>query len=526
MATYNSAAEREANQRWEQQRMAQMNPEGYAPGATNPAATPTDPNAPPPATPQAGGAVNGAPPSTGKLVGGTPWSPPGTPGIESNSSTAFGKPKWNSGGTTAQPFSAGESFTGSVRPVQNAAQPGFSTTPMGSVTDQAPDYSKGGIQNLSRTPMDSMNDMTGGASPKNPGTAPPWLQPQPMAAPPQVGTGGGNPGVSLGSQEAFAGGPEVTLSRANADGLPGLAAGLDLNGMPKLSGGLDTSKFAGLDLDFNDAAKRGADAAYKGATQYFDEDFGRDTQAMRTQLINQGLTEGSAAYNSEMSRLQRGQDQARTGAALQAQQVGHSQAGDMLMRALQSRQQMAAEQGQNAGMALGARGALTGEQLASAGLASNARGQLTGERERDADRMFGQSMGVAGLGMTARGQDMGQNAALQANSTQAAAAANAASNTRYGIDTNRDLSLRGLGLQQDQMDFNQLLQLIGGARGGVNMPNFGGAQPLDVGGANQIASSNNNAQENRDAADRQALANLGATALGNVNWGQIFTNGY
>jgi hypothetical protein len=62
----------------------------------------------------------------------------------------------------------------------------------------------------------------------------------------------------------------------------------------------------------------------------------------------------------------------------------------------------------------------------------------------------------------------------------------------------------------------------------VNMPNFGGASPLDVGSAYGIASQNNNAQQNRNASDRGALAGLGAAALGAA--GNYFsrpnTNGY
>jgi hypothetical protein len=85
------------------------------------------------------------------------------------------------------------------------------------------------------------------------------------------------------------------------------------------------------------------------------------------------------------------------------------------------------------------------------------------------------------------------------------------------------LSLRNLGLQQDGMDFQQLMALINGSRQGVNMPNFGGTSPLDVTGANQIASTNNNAQQNRDAADRGALAALGGAALGA---GVNYFNGY
>jgi hypothetical protein len=435
MATYNSAAQREAAQAAEQQRMREMNPEGYAAGAVNPAATPTDPaaaaTAPATAPATQPGAVNGVPP------------PPAT-------STNVG---------TAPPW------------LQQANSPitNLSKTPMDSVGGQ-----QGGdrIVNLSRQQAPE----TGGYSPTDPTNAP---------AP--------GAGVQLHQQQAWEGGPQVTQTRALNEGLPGVQTGLN------------TSGFAGLDLDFAGAAQRGADAAYEGATQFFDEDFGADTASLTNQLVNQGLQPGTEAFDRQMSLMQRGQNAARTQAAYQAQGVGHQQAGDLLMRALQSRQQMAGEQGQNAAMNL-------------AGRAS-----LMGERERDADRLFNQSLGTAGLAAGVRGQDVNRDMNLQSTSAQMAAASNNAANTRYGIDTNRDLSLRNLGLQQDGMDFNQLMALLGGARQGVNMPNFGGTSPLDVTGANQIAANNNNAQQNRDAADRGALAALGGAALGA---GVNYFNGY
>jgi hypothetical protein len=333
---------------------------------------------------------------------------------------------------------------------------------------------------------------------------------------------GSDPGTQMSQQTPYEGSPAVTETRASTAGLPDVASGLNTSNLPALQTGLDTSNFAGLNLDFAGADRAGADAAYGAASQYFDQDFGRDRDALQNQLVNQGLTPGSQAYNDQMSLMERGQNQARTGAALQAQGIGHAQSGDMLMRALQTRQQQAAEAGQGANTALAARGALTGEQGQSAGIGLAARGLLGTERQQDADRLYNQSMGVAGLGLQARGQSMGRDTALQSNATQAAAAANAANNQRYGIDTSAQLGLRGLGLQQDNMDFNQLMQLINSSRGGVNMPNFGGVQPLDVTGANQIASSNNNADQNRQAQDRGNLANLGGAAIN----GLLRYNGY
>lgn len=212
-----------------------------------------------------------------------------------------------------------------------------------------------------------------------------------------------------------------------------------------------------IDTDFSGQAQRGANAAYKGATQFMDGDFTRDTEALENRLVNQGFTRGTEAFKNEMEQLTRGQNAARQSAAFQAQGVGHAQSGDLLLRALQ------------------------------------ARGALGGERERAADRRFNQYS-------TTRGQDLG----------------------KYGVDTNAELSRRGLGLNEDNQSFQQLMALISQSRGGVNMPNFGGTSPLDVGSAYQLAGANANSAANRSAADRAGLYGLGAAALGSIDWSSLF----
>lgn len=301
-----------------------------------------------------------------------------------------------------------------------------------------------------------------------------------------AGTGEANPGVQMGQQAPWQGGPNVTLTRAGAGQLPGLAAGLDTGG------------FADFDTDFSGASDRAARGAYEGMTQFMDEDFGQESDALRTQLVNQGLQPGSEAYDREMSRVQRGHDAMRMQAASQAGQIGHQRAGDLLTRALQTRQLQGAEAGQDAATRL------------------SSRGVLSGERERDADRLFNQSMGVAGLGLGSRGQDMGvQQAGLAASGASAAAGASAQS-AREAREMQSQLELRRMGMDQDSQDFSQIMALINASRGGVTMPNFGSATPLDVGNAYGIASGNANGALNRQASDRAGMAGLGAALLGGM----------
>ncbi len=223
-----------------------------------------------------------------------------------------------------------------------------------------------------------------------------------------------------------------------------------------------------LDTDFAGAAAKGADATYKGATQFFEKDFGRDRAALETQLMNQGFVRGTEAFDNEMEKLTRSQNATRENAGFTAQGVGHAQAGDLLQRALASR------------------------------------ASLVGERERGADRTFGQSATGAQLGLNARGQDISSDVA------------------KYGTDASAALALRRLGLDENSQQFQQLMQLIASSRGGVNMPSFGAPAPLDVTGANSIAASADANRQKINAANKQALYGLGAEALGNVDWASFF----
>lgn len=244
---------------------------------------------------------------------------------------------------------------------------------------------------------------------------------------------------------------------------PGGSVTADMTGLP------------GIDTDFTGAAARGADAAYQGATQFMDQDFEQDRQALEAKLVNQGFSRGTEAFDREMEQLTRGQNAARQSAAFQAQGVGHQQAGDLLLRALQSR------------------------------------GALGGERERAAEREIAQLLARSGQDLSRYGIDVG--AILNRRGQDIGV---------YNTDTSAELARRGLGLSEDNQGFQQLMALIAASRGGVNMPNFGAASPLDVSSAYGIANSNRNGRLAREASDRAGLYGLGAAALGGIDWASLF----
>lgn len=309
---------------------------------------------------------------------------------------------------------------------------------------KAPISSRGGGGEI---PPPNLNDNSkpGGALYQGPGDG--FGGPTPPAQPAAPGApGGGLPPMA------------VDPATGPATGTMGPGGGMPPGDMAKP--GAD-GQLPALDTDFTAASQRGADAAYRGATQFLDKDFGTARAALETRLTNQGLQPGSEAWNNAVSMMERNQNATRENAAFQAQGIGHQQAGDYLTRALQ------------------------------------ARSQLFGE------------------GATTRGQDL-QRYGIDQNTSLG----------RYNTDTSAELARRRLGLDEGSQNFGQLAQLIALSRGGVNMPNFGSPAPLDVGGANQIASANANAQAARDASNRASLAGLGASALSGIDWSRLFKRGY
>lgn len=94
--------------------------------------------------------------------------------------------------------------------------------------------------------------------------------------------------------------------------------------------------FSGLpnqisDQDYNDYQTKAEDAL----NSRLDPEFAKDEEALRTRLINQGITQGSQAYNNEMNTFNQGKNDAREQSVLNGQQYATS----MLNNSLASRNQ-------------------------------------------------------------------------------------------------------------------------------------------------------------------------------------------
>jgi len=102
----------------------------------------------------------------------------------------------------------------------------------------------------------------------------------------------------------------------------------DTNVKTQLNAGLAGQQMLG-DIGNGQAA---ADAAYRHATRYYDTNFGRDEGALRTQLLNSGLTEGSEAYKNAMSQFNQRKDSAYSDAADRAVAAGDQQQNSAVAR--------------------------------------------------------------------------------------------------------------------------------------------------------------------------------------------------
>lgn len=102
----------------------------------------------------------------------------------------------------------------------------------------------------------------------------------------------------------------------------------DTNVATQLKAGLAGQQMLG-DLGNGQEA---ADAAYRRATRYYDTNFGRDESALRTQLINSGLTEGTEAYKNAMDQFSQRKDSAYADAADRAVAAGDRQQNSAVAR--------------------------------------------------------------------------------------------------------------------------------------------------------------------------------------------------
>lgn len=146
----------------------------------------------------------------------------------------------------------------------------------------------------------------------------------------------------FGSQDAALG--RLQESMAQGFDMSSLTAGgtpLDPSGLPEAGNIYDPN------LDTNNATEL--------LMQRINPELDRRYEMLRGQLANQGIAQGSEAYDREMSRFDQGRNDAATQAALQGIGLGMQQQGQQFGQQTTNRQLAAALQGQQFGQSEAAR---------------------------------------------------------------------------------------------------------------------------------------------------------------------------
>lgn len=110
-------------------------------------------------------------------------------------------------------------------------------------------------------------------------------------------------------------------------------AQLGLDQLGRITNAVSTPfSYSGLpsygETDQNAAAQRGEEAILSRLNPQFQ----RDEEALRTRLINQGIGQGSQAYQREFESLNQAKNDARNQAILQGQQYGNAELASALQR--------------------------------------------------------------------------------------------------------------------------------------------------------------------------------------------------
>jgi hypothetical protein len=104
-----------------------------------------------------------------------------------------------------------------------------------------------------------------------------------------------------------------------------------LDGLPSRVSGVQGSNFErDVGAPSGEARSRAEDAVYRSATRQLDPQFQQREEQSRTRLINQGLREGSEAWNTEMGNLSRERDAAYGDARDRAIMAGGAEASRSL----------------------------------------------------------------------------------------------------------------------------------------------------------------------------------------------------
>ena len=163
--------------------------------------------------------------------------------------------------------------------------------------------------------------------------------------------------------------------------MPGYTTGLDITGAPDYLNSLNFSNVPNMPGTGDYSADRDsyARAMYERSASLLRPELEAQTRATQQMLANRGLPITGEAYDNEMSRVQRGQNETLGRLANDAVMAGAGEQSRLFGLGLTARQQGIGEQLQQGQVQQAARQGITGEQLQNADLAARARQAMTNE---------------------------------------------------------------------------------------------------------------------------------------------------
>lgn len=248
-------------------------------------------------------------------------------------------------------------------------------------------------------------------------------------------------------------------------------------------------------------------ALYKANTQYLDPQFQQAQSDLENRLANQGITQGSEAYNRAMQNFGNQKQQAYESARNQAISGGIQAAQGMFGMNLQG--------GQFANQALGQQfgQSVTEQQLANAAAAQNNQLALANQQayNQAIAQQYGQGLGAADFANQAQMNQF--NAALQNaqlnNQVQNQAFAQGLSNAQLQNQTSQQDIGQQLQLQQAPVNMLNAVR-TGQQLQAANIPQVGVSQPgqlATVSGPDMLSAATAQGQYNQGIYNAQSAAN-------------------
>ena len=260
---------------------------------------------------------------------------------------------------------------------------------------------------------------------------------------------------------------------------------------------LDFSQYGALPTtsDFTAERQRVEDAVYGRNTARLDPQYQQEETSLMTRLTNQGVPEGSAAWNQAMNEFARRKEAAYAGARNDAIATGGAEQSRLFGLNLGARQQGVGETTTAGNFANSAQNQRYSQILGRGNFGNAAQQQDFTQQLQNNDQQFGQGMSNANLNNSLRAQ-MAQEQALDAQMREAG--------------RNKEIEMRTLNRDSPVMDLARLLQL----GGGVTNPQFN--NNIDLGALNSANYAGRlnayNQQMNSNNSSKGALFGL----LGNI----------